>query len=71
MIPKKMNFITMLKSEMEAKGIQLKQAVEDADVMVVETAVSADDKYDSVIITGEDIDLLVPLTALGSSKQNV
>lgn len=67
----KINFITMLKSEMEAKGIKVKQAVEDADVMIVETAVSAADMYDSVIITGEDIDLLVLLTALGSSKKNV
>lgn len=39
--------------------------------MIVETAVSAADKYYSVIITGEDIDRLVLLTALGSSKKNV
>ena len=67
----KINFIIMLKSEMEAKGIQVKQAVEDADVMIVETALTVADNYDSVIITGEDIDLLVLLTALGSSKMNV
>jgi len=27
-----------LKSEMEAKGTQMKQAVEDADVMIVKTS---------------------------------
>lgn len=41
----KINFITMLKSEIEAKGIQVKQAMEDVNIMVVETAVSATDKH--------------------------
>lgn len=67
----KVNFITMLKSKLEAKGIKVKQAVEDANIMTVETAFSAADKYDSVIITGEDIDFLMIFTALGSSKKNV
>jgi len=57
----KMNFITMLKSEIEAKRIQVKQAVQHADVMIVEIALSAAEKYDGVVITGEDIDLLVIL----------
>lgn len=49
----------------------MKQVVEDVDVMIVETVVSVADKYDSVIIIGEDIDRLVLLTALGSSKKNI
>lgn len=61
----------MLKSKLEAKEIKVKQAVEDANIMTVETAFSAADKYDSVIITGEDIDFLMIFTALGSSKKNV
>lgn len=67
----KMNLITMLKGELEAKGIQVKQAVEDADVLIVETGVSVAEDYDSVVISGEDIDLLVLLNALGFSKKNI
>lgn len=58
-------------TEMQAKGIQVKQAIEDADVMIVEAALLEANNFDSVTITGEDIDLLVLLTALGISKQNV
>lgn len=67
----KRNFISMLMTEMAAKGIEVKQAIEDADVMIVETAISKAADFDSVTITGEDVDLLVLLTALGSSQKNV
>lgn len=58
----------MLMTEMTAKGIEVKQATEDADVMIVHTAISKAAEYDSVIITGEDVDLLVLLTALASTS---
>lgn len=65
-------FITMLMTEMQGgKGIEVKQATEDADVMIVPPAVSAAEHYASVTITGEDIDLLVLLSALGNARKNI
>lgn len=32
----KQNFITMLMTEMQGKGIEVKQAIEDADVLIVQ-----------------------------------
>lgn len=46
----------------ESKRVKTKQAKEDADTLIVETASENDAKSDSVLIIGEDIDLLVILT---------
>lgn len=64
----KLNLITMLMTEMATHNIEVKQAAEDADVLIVNTAISKAADYDSVTITGEDVDLLVLLTALASTS---
>jgi hypothetical protein len=47
------------------------QAVEDADLLIIETAIKMSPLYDSVFVIGEDIDLLVLLTALARYIVNV
>lgn len=59
----KMRLITMLTDKFKAKNFQVKQAVEDADPMIVSTAIDLAKLGGTVIIVGEDIDLLVLLTA--------
>lgn len=58
-------------SKMEAKGIHVKQATDDTDVLIVQTATSQVVGFDSVIITGKYIDLLDLVTALDPSKNNI
>ncbi|GBL94087.1 hypothetical protein AVEN_185045-1 [Araneus ventricosus] len=47
------------------------QAVEDADLTIVNTAISVAPQYDYVRVVGEDIDRLVLPTALPSTHSNV
>ena len=51
--------------------IETRQAPEDADCLIVRTAMEKSEKYEHVIIAGEDIDLLVLLNGLEPFKQNV
>jgi len=64
-------FISMLMTRMADASIEVKQAYEDADVMIVNTALSKASEFDSVIITAEDVDILILLTALGTSTKNI
>ncbi|KYN17594.1 hypothetical protein ALC57_10109, partial [Trachymyrmex cornetzi] len=47
------------------------QAFEDADTLIVQTAIEHSDIYDNVEIVGEDVDLLVLLTGLAQGKENI
>ena len=67
----KNRLIALLKDEMAEVGIDVVQATEDADVLIINTAKSKASEFDSVTIIGEDIDLLVLLTALASSHDNI
>lgn len=64
-------FISMLMTRMADASIEVKQAYEDADVMIVNTAISKASEFDSIIITAEDVDILILLKALGSSTKNM
>ncbi|GBO42542.1 hypothetical protein AVEN_196050-1 [Araneus ventricosus] len=52
---------------LQKANICVQQAVEDADLTIVNTAISVALQYDYVRVVGEDIDLLVLLTALAST----
>ncbi|KAG5890938.1 hypothetical protein JTB14_019876 [Gonioctena quinquepunctata] len=56
---------------MEKHGIQVIQSEEDADRLIVTTALAKASDYDLVIIAGEDIDLLVIFTGLVEPSKNV
>jgi len=60
----KLRFIQLLKTKMENNNIQVFQSEEDADRLIVTTALTMANDYDIVIIAGEDIDLLVIFTCL-------
>ncbi|GBM08416.1 hypothetical protein AVEN_108404-1 [Araneus ventricosus] len=67
----KKRFIELLKKVLQKANICVQQAVEDADLTIVNTAISVAPQYDYVRVVGEDIDLLVLLTALASTYSNV
>ncbi|GBN13654.1 hypothetical protein AVEN_66182-1 [Araneus ventricosus] len=67
----KVRFIDLLKKFLQKANVTVKQAVEDADVLIVETAVSAKSQYDNIFVVGENIDFLVLLTALAPMKENL
>ncbi|KAG5872325.1 hypothetical protein JTB14_037573 [Gonioctena quinquepunctata] len=67
----KLRLIQLLKSKMEKHGIQVIQYEEDADRLIVTTALAKASDYDLVIIAGEDIDLLVIFTGLVRPSKNV
>ncbi|GBM87699.1 hypothetical protein AVEN_223660-1 [Araneus ventricosus] len=67
----KVRFIDLLKKFLQKANVTVKQAVEDADVLIVETAVSVKSQYDNISVVGEGIDLLVLLTGLAPMKENL
>lgn len=67
----KIRLISMLKRIFEQSNFLVKQATEDADTLIICTAIEMSSEYDSVIVVGEDIDLLVLLTALATSHPNI
>ncbi|GBM01837.1 hypothetical protein AVEN_218958-1 [Araneus ventricosus] len=67
----KVRFIDLLKKFLQKENVTDRQAVEDADVLIVETAVSVKSQYDNIFVVGEDIDFLVLLTGLAPMKENL
>ncbi|KAJ8672039.1 hypothetical protein QAD02_003298 [Eretmocerus hayati] len=57
----KRRFIDMLDEELTCAGCIVKKADEDADKLIVETALALSNADSNVVIVGEDIDLLVLL----------
>ncbi|GBM55398.1 hypothetical protein AVEN_98748-1 [Araneus ventricosus] len=67
----KVRFIDLLKKFLQKANVTVKQAVEDADLLIVETAVSVKSQYDNIFVVGEGIDLSVLLTGLAPMKENL
>lgn len=61
----------MLQTKLEAHNYTVKQAVEDADSLIVQTAIELAPSFSSVFVIGEDVDLLVLLTAKARKIPNV
>ena len=61
----------MLITKLTNEGFTVKQAIEDADTLIVTTAIEESAKAKSVPIVGEDVDLLIILTALSGSSTNI
>lgn len=51
----------MLMARKANASIEVKQAREDTDVMIVNTAISKANEFNSVIITAEYVDILILL----------
>jgi predicted nuclease of predicted toxin-antitoxin system len=63
----KNRLITELMNRFIASNMLCKQAKEDADVLIINTALDMAHNHDNVIIIGEDVDLLVFLIGLCNS----
>lgn len=63
----KNRLITELMNRFVASNMLCKQAKEDADVLIISTALDMAHNHDNVIIIGEDVDLLVILIGLYNS----
>lgn len=61
----------MLHKKFDESNIVVTQAVEDADSLIINTAINMSPSHDSVFVVGEDIDLLVLLTGLARHHKNV
>lgn len=64
-------FISMLMTQMADSSIEVKQAYEDADMRIVNTTIFKDSEFVGVIITAEDVNILILLTVLGTSSKNI
>ncbi|GBN71359.1 hypothetical protein AVEN_27954-1 [Araneus ventricosus] len=67
----KVRFIDLLKKFLNKANVTVKQAVESADVLIVETAVLVKSQYDNIFVVGENIDFLTILTGLAPMKENL
>uniref|UniRef100_A0A1B6EQB8 Uncharacterized protein n=1 Tax=Cuerna arida TaxID=1464854 RepID=A0A1B6EQB8_9HEMI len=65
----KRRLIGMLMDKFKSAHVSFKQAEEDEDTMIVETAVDLTSQHDSVVVVGEDIDLLVLMIASSCSSK--
>ena len=64
-------FIDLSVDFFKRNNITAEQAFEDADTMIVDTAIANSGKYQTIFFRGEDIDLLVSLTDSGKMLNNV
>lgn len=67
----KSRFILMLKERFTTENIFVKQADNDADVLIIETAIEQFNLTNTTIVVGEDVDLLVLLTARTPTKSEI
>lgn len=61
----------MLTNKFENSNITVNQALDDADTLIVNTAIDLSLKNETVVIIGEDIDLLIILTGLAPTTNNI
>lgn len=59
----------MLAEKLKTVNITSKQATDDADVLIINTAIALSEQQNTVVIIGEDIDLLVILIGRTQSHQ--
>lgn len=67
----KSRFISMLKEKFTAENILVKQANNDADVLIIETAIEQFNFTNTTIVVGEDVDLLVLLAARTPTEKTI
>jgi len=61
----------MLSSKFEKSNITVNQASDDADTFIVNIAIDLSMTYEIVVIVGENIDLLVILTGMAPTTNNI
>lgn len=63
--------INLLTNKFKDENYQVENAIDDADFLIVNTAIQLSATNQSVAIVGEDIDLLILLIALTPQKRNI
>ena len=53
----------MISDKLTSENIAVKQAQKDADVLIIETAIEQFNTTNTTVVVGEDVDLLILLTA--------
>ena len=67
----KKRFITKLIAKLQAAGYRTKQAYEDADLLIVQTAIDVTTEEKPAVIIAEDVDILVILSQLFPNDKKV
>jgi len=67
----KMRLITMLTEKFSTSGILVRQAEDDADLLIVNTAIRNTDDNIQVVVIGEDIDLHILLLTLSPQNNTI
>lgn len=66
-----MHLIDILSDKLRNDGFKVYQAIEDADSLIIDTAISVCENHDSVYVVGEDVDLVVILTQMAQNRKNI
>jgi len=66
----KTRLISMLTEKFEANNFPVKHAQDDADILIIETAIEQSEN-DTTVVVGEDIDLLVILSARAPNDKEI
>lgn len=70
-VKNKVRFITLLSKHLTGAGVKVIQAPDDADTVIVKTAVQAANNGAQTVIVGEDTDLLVLMATTSNPGSNV
>ena len=67
----KSRFITQLSRKLDENGISVKQANDDADLLIIQTAIHESlSSVSTIAVVGKDVDLLILMTALTLENRN-
>ncbi len=67
----KSRFINHLAEQLSNSGLSVKQATDDADLLIIQKAINQSLKGSKTVVVGEDVDLLVLITALTPVDQYI
>lgn len=70
-VANKFKFVQLLAEYLKEQGIKTKIADEDADCLIVRTAIKSKEEHDEVAIVGNDVDLLILSIALTPEDINI
>ena len=68
----KSRFISQLSRQLVENGISVKQATDDADLLIIQTAIHESlSSVSNIAVVGEDVDLLILMAALTPENRNI
>lgn len=67
----KSQLIAILSAKLQTSGIEIRQAPDDADTLIISTAIEISKTSSNVVVVGEDVDLLILLMATTPENQEI